>query len=220
MFNDFFLRTFQHLSGIFVLPNIITHTIMYEYISGKIAHETPAYIVLDNAGIGYFINISLFTYEAVKGKETARLYIYEHIREDVHSLYGFADTRERDLFILLISVSGIGANTARMMLSSMSPDEIHIAISIENVNQLKSIKGIGLKTAQRIIVELKDKIGKGMTGAKLPLPADNTNAEEALSALLMLGFAKAPSQKTIDKILRETPGIKLEQIIKQALKAL
>lgn len=220
MFNDFFLRTFQHLSGIFVLPNIITHTIMYEYISGKIAHETPAYIVLDNAGIGYFINISLFTYEAVKGKETAILYIYEHIREDVHSLYGFADTRERDLFILLISVSGIGANTARMMLSSMSPDEIHIAISIENVNQLKSIKGIGLKTAQRIIVELKDKIGKGMTGAKLPLPADNTNAEEALSALLMLGFAKAPSQKTIDKILRETPGIKLEQIIKQALKAL
>lgn len=193
---------------------------MYEYISGKIAHETPAYIVLDNAGIGYFINISLFTYEAVKGKETAILYIYEHIREDVHSLYGFADTRERDLFILLISVSGIGANTARMMLSSMSPDEIHIAISIENVNQLKSIKGIGLKTAQRIIVELKDKIGKGMTGAKLPLPADNTNAEEALSALLMLGFAKAPSQKTIDKILRETPGIKLEQIIKQALKAL
>ncbi len=220
MFNDFFLRTFQHLSGIFVLPNIITRIIMYEYISGKIAHETPAYIVLDNAGIGYFINISLFTYEAVKGKETAILYIYEHIREDVHSLYGFADTRERDLFILLISVSGIGANTARMMLSSMSPDEIHIAISIENVNQLKSIKGIGLKTAQRIIVELKDKIGKGMTGAKLPLPADNTNAEEALSALLMLGFAKAPSQKTIDKILRETPGIKLEQIIKQALKAL
>ncbi len=193
---------------------------MYEYISGKITQETPAYIVLDNAGIGYFISISLNTYEAVKGKETAKLFIYEHLREDVHALYGFADTRERDLFTLLISVSGIGATTARMMLSSMSPDEIHIAISIENVNQLKSIKGIGMKTAQRIIVELKDKIGKGMTGAKLPLPADNTNAEEALSALVMLGFAKVPSQKAIDKILRETPGIKLEQIVKQALKAL
>jgi Holliday junction DNA helicase RuvA len=193
---------------------------MYEYISGKITRDTPAYVVLDNSGIGYFINISLHTYESVKGKESAKLYIYEHIREDAHSLYGFAETRERDLFTLLISVSGIGANTARMMLSSLSPDELQIAISIENVNQLKSIKGIGLKTAQRIIVDLKDKIGKGMTGEKLPLPEDNTKAEEALSALVMLGFTKAPSQKVIDKILRETPGIKVEQIIKQALKAL
>lgn len=209
----------KDFSRIFITQTI-NLLLMYEYISGTLNQETPAFVVIDNAGIGYFINISLHTFEAIKGKEKVRLYIYEHIREDVHSLYGFADTRERDLFTLLISVSGIGANTARMMLSSMSPDELHVAISLENVNQLKSIKGIGLKTAQRIIVELKDKIGKEITGEKLPLPEDNTKAEEALSALVMLGFSKAPSQKVIDKILRESPGIKVEQIIKQALKAL
>jgi Holliday junction DNA helicase RuvA len=191
---------------------------MYEYISGKIAQTTPAYVIIENNGIGYFVNISLFTYEALKDKNEAQLYIHEHIREDAFLLYGFAETRERNLFQLLISVSGIGSNTARMMLSSMSPDELHIAISTGNVNQIKSIKGIGLKTAQRLIVELKDKISKTAEGENFLMPADNTKAEEALSALVMLGFSKAPSQKTIDKILKENPNNKVEEIIKLALK--
>jgi Holliday junction DNA helicase RuvA len=193
---------------------------MYEFISGKIAQITPAYVIIENNGIGYFINISLYTFEALKEKQEALLYIHEHIREDIHALYGFSSTRERGLFQLLISVSGIGANTARMMLSSLSPDELHLAISTENVNQIKSIKGIGLKTAQRLIVDLKDKIGKIIEGQKLPLPQDNTNAEEALSALVMLGFSKGPSQKTIARILKENPGCKVEDIIKLALKML
>jgi Holliday junction DNA helicase RuvA len=180
---------------------------MYEFISGKIAQTTPAYVVLENNGIGYLINISLNTYEALKGKNESSLYIYENIREDAYILYGFSSTREREIFQLLISVSGIGANTARMMLSSMTPDELQAAIATENVNQIKSIKGIGLKTAQRVIVELKDKIGKTPGGQKLPVPEDNTNAEEALSALVMLGFSKGPSQK-------------VEEIIKLALKML
>ena len=193
---------------------------MYEFISGKIAQTTPAYVVLENNGIGYLINISLNTYEALKGKNESSLYIYENIREDAYILYGFAGTREREIFQLLISVSGIGANTARMMLSSMTPDELQAAIATENVNQIKSIKGIGLKTAQRVIVELKDKIGKTTGGQKLAVPEDNTNAEEALSALVMLGFSKGPSQKVVDKILREKPGSKVEEIIKLALKML
>ncbi|MBZ4675853.1 MAG: Holliday junction branch migration protein RuvA [Anaerophaga sp.] len=193
---------------------------MYEFISGKIAQTTPAYVVLENNGIGYLINISLNTYEALKGKNESSLYIYENIREDAYILYGFAGTREREIFQLLISVSGIGANTARMMLSSMTPDELQAAIATENVNQIKSIKGIGLKTAQRVIVELKDKIGKTTGGQKLAVPEDNTNAEEALSALVMLGFSKGPSQKVVDKILREKPGSKVEEIIKLALKIL
>jgi Holliday junction DNA helicase RuvA len=191
---------------------------MYEYISGKIAQTTPAYVVIENNGIGYFLNISLFTYEALKDKSEVQLYVHEHIREDAFSLYGFAEPRERDLFRMLISVSGIGSNTGRMMLSSMSPDELHIAISTGNVNQIKSIKGIGLKTAQRLIVELKDKTGKTVEGENFLLPADNTKAEEALSALVMLGFSKAPSQKTIDKILKDNPNSKVEEIIKLALK--
>lgn len=191
---------------------------MYEFISGKIAQITPAYAIVENNGIGYFLNISLFTYEALKDKNEVQLYIHEHIREDAFLLYGFFETRERDLFRMLISVSGIGSNTARMMLSSMSPDELHIAISTGNVNQIKSIKGIGLKTAQRLIVELKDKIGKAAEGENFLMPADNTKAEEALSALVMLGFSKGPSQKTIDKILKEDPGRKVEDIIKLALK--
>jgi Holliday junction DNA helicase RuvA len=193
---------------------------MYEFISGKVVQTTPAYVIIENNGIGYFINISLYTFETLKNKQEALLYIYEHIREDAHALYGFSGIRERELFRLLISVSGIGANTARMMLSSLAPDELHIAISTENVNQIKSIKGIGLKTAQRLIVDLKDKIGKITEGQNLPLPQDNTNAEEALSALVMLGFSKGPSQKSIARILKENPGSKVEDIIKLALKML
>lgn len=194
---------------------------MYEYISGKITQTTPAYIVIENVGIGYFINISLNTFEALKEKKEATLYIYEHIREDTHSLYGFANTREREFFQLLLSVSGIGANTARMILSSLPPDDLQQAISSENVSQIKNIKGIGQKTAQRVIIDLKDKIVKTSGGSEnLPDAGDNTKADEALSALVMLGFSKGPSQKVIDKILRENPGSRVEDIIKLALKML
>ena len=194
---------------------------MYEYISGKITQTTPAYVVIENVGIGYFINISLNTFEALKEKKEATLYIYEHIREDTHSLYGFAESREREFFQLLLSVSGIGANTARMILSSLPPDDLQQAISSENVSQIKNIKGIGQKTAQRVIIDLKDKIAKTSGSSEnLPDAADNTKADEALSALVMLGFSKGPSQKVIDKILRENPGSRVEDVIKLALKML
>jgi Holliday junction DNA helicase RuvA len=191
---------------------------MYEYISGKIVESSPAYVVLENNGLGYFINISLNTYSAIKALQEASLVVHENIREDAYTLYGFFDRREREMFRLLISVSGIGANTARMMLSSLPPDELRVAILTENTNQLKGIKGIGLKTAQRVIVDLKDKLGKEHADEKLFASADNTIRDEALSALVMLGFARAASQKAIDKILSAQSDARVEQVIKQALK--
>ncbi|GAO27983.1 Holliday junction branch migration protein RuvA [Geofilum rubicundum] len=191
---------------------------MYEYISGKIVESSPAHVVLENNGLGYFINISLNTYTAIKEVQETTLVIHENIREDAYTLYGFFDRQERELFQLLISVSGIGANTARMMLSSLPPEELRVAILTENTNQLKGIKGIGLKTAQRVIVDLKDKLGKEQADEKLFAGADNTIRDEALSALVMLGFARAASQKAIDKILSAQPDARVEQVIKQALK--
>ena len=193
---------------------------MLEYIHGKIAETGPAHIVVDINGMGYLINISLHSYSQLEGKTEAKLYIHEHIREDAYTLYGFADMAERELFRHLISVSGIGANTARMMLSSMSPEEIRGYILTGNVNQLKGIKGIGVKTAQRILVELKDKLGKEPVDQKLFAPQDNTISDEALSALVMLGFTKNSAQKAIDKIMSQSPDSKVEQVIKQALKML
>jgi holliday junction DNA helicase RuvA len=193
---------------------------MYEYISGKIVESSPAHVILENNGLGYFINISLNTYTAIKELQETTLVIHENIREDAYTLYGFFDRRERDMFQLLISVSGIGANTARMMLSSLPPEELRVAILTENSNQLKGIKGIGLKTAQRVIVDLKDKLGKEQVDEKLFAGADNTIRDEALSALVMLGFARAASQKAIDKILSAQPDARVEQVIKQALKML
>ncbi|MDG5800474.1 Holliday junction branch migration protein RuvA [Marinilabiliaceae bacterium ANBcel2] len=193
---------------------------MYEFISGKITESSPAHIVINNNGIGYLLHISLNTYSAVKEKQECTLLIYENIREDAFSLYGFHNHEERNLFIHLISVSGIGANTARMMLSSLPPDELKLAIQSENTAQIKSIKGIGLKTAQRVIVDLKDKLGKEHADEKLFGKADNTMREEALSALVMLGFAKSASQKAVDKILQSNPDSRVEDIIKKALKML
>jgi len=193
---------------------------MLEYIHGKIAETGPAHLVLDINGMGYLVNISLHSYSQLEGKTEAKLYIHEHIREDAYTLYGFADMAERELFRHLISVSGIGANTGRMMLSSMSPEEIRGYILTGNVNQLKGIKGIGAKTAQRIIVDLKDKLGKEPVDQKLFAPQDNTIHDEALSALVMLGFAKNSAQKAIDKITSQSPDLKVEQVIKQALKML
>jgi holliday junction DNA helicase RuvA len=191
---------------------------MYEYISGKIVESSPAHVVLENNGLGYFINISLNTFTAIKELKETTLVVHENIREDAYTLYGFFDRKERAMFQLLISVSGIGANTARMMLSSLPPEELRVAILTENTNQLKGIKGIGLKTAQRVIVDLKDKLGKEGADEKLFTGADNTIREEALSALVMLGFARAASQKAIDKILSAQSDARVEQVIKQALK--
>lgn len=193
---------------------------MYEYISGKVIEKSPVHIIIENNGLGYFINISLNTFTAVGDNKEATLYIHEHIREDVFSLFGFFDNGEREVFRQLISVSGIGANTARMMLSSLPPDEVISAIRTENIPVLTSIKGIGNKTAQRIIIDLKDKVGKLEGDEKLFALKDNTNREEALSALVMLGFNKNASQKAIDKILSKEPNSKVEQIVKMALKIL
>jgi len=191
---------------------------MYEYISGKVAESSPAHVVIDVNGIGYLLHISLNTYTRLEGKTEAQLFIHENIREDAFSLFGFADPSERDLFRHLISVSGIGANTARMMLSSLSPEELRGAILTDNVNVIKGVKGIGAKTAQRVIVDLKDKLGKEPVDQKIFASQDNTIREEALSALVMLGFAKSSAQKAIDKLLAQSSTLKVEEVIKQALK--
>ena len=198
---------------------------MIEYIKGEIAEITPALAVIDCNGIGYAINISLNTYSAIQGKPNIKLYIHEAIREDAHVLYGFSTKQERELFLLLISVSGIGGNTARMILSALSPAELCNVISSGNDKLLKSIKGIGLKTAQRIIVDLKDKIAStGMetvSGSISALsPAHSEIHDEAVAALTMLGFAQSPSQKVVAAILKEDSNLNVENVIKLALKRL
>ena len=200
---------------------------MIEYIKGEIAELSPASAIIDCNGLGYAAKISLNTYAAIQGKKSCKLYIYEAIREDAYVLYGFADKQERELFLLLISVSGIGGNTARMILSALSPSELINVISTENANLLKTVKGIGLKTAQRVIVDLKDKIktsgeAAGTTGITgLASTAANVQVqEEAVAALTMLGFAQAPSQKVVMAILKEDAGAPVEQVIKLALKRL
>jgi len=192
---------------------------MYEYIQGKIAELTPANVVIDNQGVGYFVNISLNTYSALSGKEQAVVFIHQVIREDANLLFGFYNKGERDIFRHLISVSGIGANTARMMLSSLSPAEIKEAILIGNVKLLNNVKGIGIKTAQRVILDLKDKVGKSEITGDFLMDQSNTNREEALSALVMLGFAKNTVEKVLDKVLKENPKAEVEQMVKQALKS-
>lgn len=193
---------------------------MIEYIRGALIRITPTYLVIETGGIGYFVNISLNTFSKLEKQSEYTLPVHEVIREDAHQLFGFADAGEREMFRLLISVTGVGANTARMMLSSLSSEELERAISNSDVNVLKSVKGIGLKTAQRIIVDLKDKIGKISAGDEIFALSDNTNREEALSALVMLGFAKSAVNKVIDKIVREEKNLTVEDIIKKALKNL
>ena len=193
---------------------------MIDYIKGTITRVTPTFITLETGGIGYFINISVTTFSKLEGKNEFKILVHEVIREDTHQLFGFADSGERDIFRLLISVTGVGANTARMMLSSLSPGEIEKAILGSDVNILKSVKGIGLKTAQRIIVDLKDKLGKQAGSGEIFTFSDNTNREEALSALVMLGFAKSAVSKILDKIVREEKNLTVEDMIKRALKNL
>ena len=195
---------------------------MIDYIKGQITSLTPTEVILETYGIGYRILISLQTYEDLNGKKDATVYIHHYLREDEELYYGFASRDERELFRLLISVSGIGASTARMMLSSMSSEEIRNAIIAEDINKIKSIKGIGLKSAQRLILELKDKVMKG-GGSDTPAlfsSASNTHTDEAVTALVMLGFTKANVTKAVTAVLKENPAASLEEIIKQSLKRL
>ena len=197
---------------------------MIEYIKGELTELTPALATVEAAGVGYGLNISLNTYSAIQGKKEVKLYVYEAIREDAYQLFGFSNKKERELFELLISVSGVGANTARMVLSSMSVSELCSAISTGNERIIKSIKGIGLKTAQRIIVDLRDKIvALGIAdeipaGGTVSAPVNNQVKDASDSARTMLGFAPAPTQKVVVQILQEQPDLPVEQVVKLALK--
>ena len=193
---------------------------MFEYIHGKITGLTPASAVIEAGSIGYFIHISLNSYSKINGKEQVKLFLHQVVRDDAHLLYGFAESEERDLFRLLISVTGIGSGTAMMMLSSLSTDEIRKAILEENVGLLKRIKGIGAKTAQRVIIDLKDKIGKSSASEKIFTTVSNKAREEASSALVMLGFSKKSVEDELDKVLLKEPGMTVEKLIKTALKSL
>lgn len=197
---------------------------MIEYIKGELTDSTPALVVIEAAGVGYGLNVSLNTYTAVQGRKEVKLYVHESIREDAHELFGFATRKERDLFRLLLSVKGVGANTARMILSAMSPAELCNHISTGNERLIKTIKGIGAKTAQLIIVELRDKIvslgiqGEIPAGGAIQAPVNNAVKDEAVSALTMLGFAPAPTNKVVVKILQDNPSAAVEEVVKMALK--
>ncbi len=193
---------------------------MFDYISGKIAEITPTYIIIETGNIGYFVNISLQTHSKISGKEQFKIFIHQIIREDTNALYGFADKSEREIFRLLISVSGIGANTARIMLSSLSAGEVKKAIRTDDVATFQSIKGIGAKTAQRVIIDLKDKINKAETDDDSGIAFKSSVPEEALSALLMLGFPKAKAEKAVKRIYTSNPDINVEELVKNTLKIL
>lgn len=197
---------------------------MIEYIKGELTDLTPAMATVEAAGVGYGLSISLNTFSAIQGKKEVKLYVYEAIREDAYQLYGFINKKEREMFLLLITVNGVGANTARMMLSGMSVSELCNAISTGNARLIQSIKGVGKMTAQRIIVDLRDKIvALGIAeeipaGGTVAAPVNTAVRDEAVAALTMLGFAPAPSQKVVVAILQEQPDAPVEQVVKLALK--
>lgn len=197
---------------------------MIEYIKGELTELTPALATVEAAGIGYGLNISLNTFSAIQGKKEVKLYVYEAIREDAHVLFGFVNKKEREMFLLLITVNGVGANTARMMLSGMSVPELCNAISTGNARLIQNVKGIGKMTAQRIIVDLREKIvSLGIaeeipSGGQIVAPVNNQVKDEAVSALTMLGFAPAPSQKVVLQILQDQPDAPVETVVKLALK--
>ena len=193
---------------------------MITHLRGKLVEKNPTEIVVECGGVGYLVHISLHTYSLLPSEEAVSIYTHLQVKEDSHSLYGFMEVSERAIFRLLISVSGIGANTARTMLSSLSPEELRDAIAASNVGTIQSVKGIGLKTAQRVIIELKDKILKIYDLEELSTPLDNTNKEEALSALEVLGFARKQSEKMVEKILKTSTTLSVEDINKQTLKGL
>ena len=197
---------------------------MIEYIKGELTELTPALATIEAAGIGYGLNISLNTFSAIQGKKEVKLYVYEAIREDAHVLFGFVNKKEREMFLLMITVNGVGANTARMMLSGMSVPELCNAISTGNARLIQNVKGIGKMTAQRIIVDLREKIvSLGIaeeipSGGQIVAPVNNQVKDEAVSALTMLGFAPAPSQKVVLQILQDQPDAPVETVVKLALK--
>lgn len=191
---------------------------MYEYIEGDFVETTPAHLIVQAGPIAYFIHISLFTYSQISKLKSGRIYLHFVVREDAQIFYGFSSREEREIFRMLISVSGVGANTARLILSSLSPEEVAQAILAGNVSVLQGIKGIGAKSAQRIIVDLKDKVGKGAGIDELFFSKDNTSREEALSALVALGFPKKIVEKAITRILSEQPELSVEEVVKAALK--
>ncbi len=197
---------------------------MIEYIKGELTELSPALATVEAAGIGYGLNISLNTYTACQGKKEVKLYVHEAIREDAYVLYGFYNKKEREMFQLLITVSGVGANTARMMLSGMTVSELCNAISTGNARLIQGVKGIGKMTAQRIIVDLRDKIiALGISdevpaGGTIAAPVNSAVKDEAVAALTMLGFAPAPTQKVVVAILQQQPDLPVEQVVKQALK--
>ena len=194
---------------------------MFEYIDGKLVFKCPTYIVVEAGGVGYHLNISLNTYSSLGNAERCKIYTWLHVKEDAHTLYGFADEGERRLFLHLISVSGIGPNTGRMMLSSITPTEIQTAIVNADLALIQRIKGIGVKSAQRLVLELQDKLKKEGTGSLISAPLNNTVREESLSALMMLGFAKVASEKAIDNAVKNSgQDLSVEQMIKIALKNL
>ncbi len=193
---------------------------MLDFIKGIVAKLTPTMLVLEANGLGYELNISIQSFTKLQNQASCQIFVHEVIREDAHHLFGFVTRDEREVFRLLISVSGVGANTARMILSSMSTDEVRSAIATGNVESLKSIKGIGAKSAQRIIVDLKDKIDKSSDISQLFKQPDNTIKKEALSALEILGFSRKNGEKVVDKLLANESSLPVEEVIKQALKLL
>lgn len=203
---------------------------MYEYIQGKLAEINPAYAVIDTGGTGFILNITLSTYSRISGLEQCKLFAHLVVKEDAHVLFGFADQEERELFRHLISVSGVGPNTARLLLSSLNINELKEAIVSGRVNVLKSVKGIGEKSAQRIIVDLKDKVDKGITVSQKVEISHNTIREESLSGLVILGFPRKIAEKAVDEAIRDlkqatvtdgaAPAVSVERVIKEALKKL
>lgn len=195
---------------------------MIAYVKGEITHKSPTYVYVEAGGIGYQVHISLHTYAAIEKLERVKLLTYLHIKEDSHTLYGFSEDKERQLFVLLISVSGIGPNTARVILSSMTADEVRSAIIAEDISAFKQVKGVGPKTAKRVILDLKDKVMKDAGEGTLSFtPVNNTIRDEALSALVALGFSKIQVQKTLNQALKQAPQVSsVEELIKVVLKKL
>jgi Holliday junction DNA helicase RuvA len=193
---------------------------MITHIQGKLVEKTPTHVIIDCSGIGYFVNISLHTFSQIPDQEAIKVFTHLQVKEDSHTLYGFISSSEREIFRLLISVSGIGANTARTMLSSLTPKQIREGIAVGDVALIQSVKGIGLKTAQRVIIDLKDKVLKIYDIDETSLTQNNTNKDEALSALEVLGFMKKQSERIVEKIVVSSPDATVESIIKEALKNL
>lgn len=194
---------------------------MYAYLEGKFTYKNPALLYLDVNGVGYEVNISLNTYSDIQALDGGRIYVYLQVREDAHILYGFSQQKEKEMFLMLVGVSGVGAATARMMLSSLRPEEIAAAIASSNARVLEAVKGIGKKTAERLVLELKDKVGKHTSGTATVQPLGNTLEQDALVALTALGISRQQAELSIHKIIRAEPGItQLEDLIKKALKAI